>query len=214
MKSKVSSSFEANVDEIEKESSHQKGAKFEKEFAKYMKTNLGYNDAVTKRKVRSAVNTANTEVDVIGFKVDPSGKNRRNSGLILMSFAILFFFLKGVYTFDNENNALDSISNALINVLLLLAIIGGYLVFNKSKTFESENGWVECKDRKNKSTYDYVQKMLDEFNNYQKCNDTKYKFTELYFVSANGFVDSALDFAKQNNIRCFVKDSNGAFEEI
>lgn len=213
MKSQVNSSLVTNVDEIEEESSHQKGAKFEKEFAKYMKTNLGYDNAVTKRKVRSAANTANTEVDVIGFKNDPRGKELRMISYICISFALVVFIFKMFYTYD-ENNTLDSSSNAIILGLVTLFSLGGYFAYHKSKSLERENGWVECKDRKNKSTYDYVQKMFDEFSNYEKSNDTTYKFTELYFVSANGFVDSALQFAKRNNIRCFVKNSDGAFEEI
>jgi hypothetical protein len=214
MKSKVNSSLMANVDEIQEETSYDKGLRFEKEFANYMKKNLGYNNAVIRNNTRSATNASATNVDVIGFKTDPRGKDFRMAGIICMIIAFLGIVFKAIYTFGNENNTLDSASNAVLNGFILFFFCAGFVTLKKSKSFEIENGWVECKNRKTKSTHDEVEKMYRDCDNYKKINDKKYKFTELYFVSANGFVADALEFAKNNNVRCFVLDANGDFEEL
>jgi hypothetical protein len=214
MKSKVSSSFEANVDEIEEQSNFEKGDSFEKEFANYMKTNLGYEKTATRRNVRSAANATGTNVDVIGFKTDPRGKRLRMLGIIYIALALLVMIIKSLYTYDNENNTVDSTLSTVIFLVALFTFCVGCFSIYKAKALESENGWVECKNLKSKATINHVTIMFEQFKNYENSNDNKHKFTELYFVSANGFVDNALEFAKQRNVRCFIKDSKEKFVEI
>jgi hypothetical protein len=214
MKSKVNSSSTANVDEIEEQSNFEKGDSFEKEFASYMKENLGYETTTTRRNVRSAANATGTNVDVIGFKTDPRGKNLRITGIIYILLALSVIFIKSLYTYDNENNTIESETSTVIFLVALFGVCAGCFAIYKGKTLESENGWVECKNLKTKATINHVTIMFEQFKNYENSNDNKHKFTELYFVSANGFVDNALEFAKQRNVRCFIKDSNEKFVEI
>jgi hypothetical protein len=213
MKSKVNSSIDANVDEIEEESSHQKGAKLEIEFARYMKNNLGYHEAVTKMDVLSAEKATGTEVDVIGFKTDPRGQRLRMIGIVYIFSALLLLIIKGIYTYDKSNTMSSELSIAISIVSLFTVCFGFYTVYD-AKKFESENGWVECKNRKTKAIQKEVDIMLSQLKHYKNSNDKKHKFTELYFVSASGFVDNALEYAKKQNIRCFIKNSDGEFLEV
>jgi hypothetical protein len=197
---------------IEEQSSHSKGEEFEIEFANFMQKNLGYEKTINRRNVPSAQNGRGTNVDIIGFKTDPKGKENKNLGVIFVMVALVGIVLKAFYTIGNQMDD-ASLSTMITFFLLILFLLGCFFIYN-GRALESRHAWVECKNLKGTATYNHLTIMFEQYKNYQDSGDSKYKFKDLYFVSANGFVDNALEYAKQKKIKCFIKNANGKFIEV
>ncbi|HVT86798.1 MAG TPA: hypothetical protein VHD35_16450 [Chitinophagaceae bacterium] len=108
--------------------------------------------------------------------------------------------------------AIDSNYDWLIILGLAIGIISVFLAY-LSRSRHKENVWVECKNRKTKSTFEDVKKSIDEYNDYKASGDTEYKYIAHYFVSASGFVENALKLANDNNVICY-EYKNQTFEKV
>lgn len=181
------------------ETSYSKGEEFEKLFAEFMKSDLGWDSYRIRSQQRSGQNSKGSQVDIIGKRQDKRGKRLEKLSYVYYVIAI------GVIT---GWVLTDEIGLLVLGIIVAAGSIISALI---SRDKHKENAWVECKNRKTKSTYDDVRKSIDEFNSYKAIGDKEYKYVIHYFVSANGFVDTALKCAYDNGIICYTY-KNGNFE--
>ena len=188
---------------------YERGANLEQMFAEHVVTELGYDNYVTRKQVKSANNSRGTNVDVIGHRLDERGRRLEKFGKVCLAICIGFGIL-GLLWLIYGVNKWDGVG------LLVFAVIfevSAAVVIGLSKKLAFENIWCECKNLKGKATISQVRKAIDELNDYRNSGDTTYKFVEAAFVSVNGFVENALELAKKNNVKCYVVE-NDKFKRI
>lgn len=186
---------------IETETSYVKGENFEKLFAEYMKSNLGWDGCRVRAQQKGKANSKGAQVDIIAYKSDKRGKNLEKLAigyLIVMVIGFIWGYL--------EDEILIMIGGLIFGALALFSVY-------QSTNLHRENAWVECKNLKKKATYEQVQKCINEFKDYRASGDKEFKYVALYFVSAAGFVENALKLAIDNNIGCY-EYKNGKFEKV
>lgn len=190
----------ANVQE--KISSFKKGIELEQEFCEYLKTNLGWEKARIRSQMSSKYNMRGTNVDVIAQRLN----QKKKKWLILASFIYCAFFIYLIY-FGFKIIELYEFKAYLI--LILAVIIGyySYLFFKMTKTNITEYGWVECKNLKEKATIKHLQIMIVERDAHLQ-SEKRFKIVETYFVSANGFKETAYNYALEKKIKCYLKQDN------
>lgn len=191
--------------ETENQSTKEKGAKLEREFAKYMKDQLGYDECYLNQKVKGKISTNEYEVDIIGKILSEEGRKRHNESLIVMVIGalILFFGFLDIIQIDKS----------VMIIIGAITFIGG-IIFNDSKKKLYEYTWVECKYYKNKVGKDIVNTLKYKVNDNNSSNDKKFEFKNAILVSGSGFIGNALRFAKELSIDCFEKVGEMEFNKI
>jgi hypothetical protein len=193
---------------IEKtETTFEKGIGLEKEFATFLKTDLGWEKTRTRSQMASVFNARGTNVDIIAERIDKRGKILANLGKLYIVVCALFIII-GIYIATDDSE----VGLALIVFGIFLEICG-FVALHYSNKLNVENAWVECKNTKVKTTISQVQKTIDEVAHYNATSNKEYKFEQIYFVSANGFIENALKKAIDNKIICYTKD-NGIFKKV
>jgi uncharacterized protein YxeA len=183
---------------IAEENSYLKGEKFEKLFAEYMKAELGWEKYVIRSQQKGKYKSRGSQVDIVGERKDDRHRRLYNLGIVLVGL-----FLIGLVTGISIMELYQLDDGFYIAIVgMVIGIIGVFCIWD-SNNFQKENAWVECKNRKTKSTYEDVQKSINELKDYKDSGDKEYKFVQHYFVSASGFVENALKLAQDNNIECF-----------
>lgn len=183
----------------------QKGTELEKEFAEFMKKELGYSDVYLNQKVKGKISTNEYEVDIVGKKLSEEGEKRHyNSKVVMVVGALIAIF-----------GLVDLIEIAQEVILLLggIAFLGG-IAYNESKKNLYEYTWVECKHHRNKIGKDIINTLNYKVIDNNASNDKKYKFKKAILVSGSGFIGNALRFAKEHSIDCFEKIGNMEFNKI
>lgn len=183
------------------ETSYSKGESFEKLFAEFMKERLGWTKYAIRSQQKGKQNSKGSQVDVIAERQDKRGMKLQTLGLFY-ELATVVLLVIGII--DKADWLIYF--GAFLSIIGLIAII-------ISRGLHKENAWVECKNRKAKSTYEDVGKSINEYKDYQASGDKEYKYVVHYFVSANGFVDGALKLASDNGLICY-EYKNGKFELI
>ena len=194
------------AENAETETPYAKGEKFEILFAKFMKSDLGWEKYIVRSQQKSGRNSKGSQVDIIGQRKDDRYRRLWNLGVIfsgILAVAILIGIIELIDT--------GSDTGFIIIGMGLIPGATGIYCFWDCEHYHKENAWVECKNRKEKSTYDDVRKSVEEFNGYKASGDKEYKYIVHYFVSANGFKDTALKHAHDNGIICYTY-KNGKFE--
>ena len=194
-----------NEIEINEQTSFTKGIELEKEFAEYIRTELNYDKIKIRFQVKAKANSRGTNVDVIGQRVDSTGKTYRVIAFIyFLVFVIVYFY--GIISYSN-----DSIDGGLLTLLFVISsffLVGGLIFIINSEKNNIENIWTECKNLKTKVNINQIRKMLNEIKEYKESGDKQYKFVEFAFVSTSGFIDNAIELAIDNKINCYIKDGS------
>jgi len=187
----------------ETENAYYKGANFEKLFAEFMKSDLGWDGYAIRSQQKGKSNSKGAQIDIVGKRKDDRGKRLYNVGLIFTIIGIGLIFIAVIL---NEGGY-EEMGEYSVWIGGTFAL-GGMFTLWYSKRFYEENAWVECKNRKGKATYEQVQKCIYEYRDYQASGDKEYKFTAWYFVSASGFVENALKLALDNDFECYEYKDN------
>lgn len=190
------------------ETSFEKGIGLEKEFCEYLKTDLGWEKARIRSQMASNINMRGINVDIVAERINE--KDKRNY-IILGSIYLCigtFVFLLGL-DIVNENEVLGFSCLAGFFLMVLFAVLFYRMALDNIK----EHAWVECKNRKTKSDIKQIKEVISCLKEYRATENRKYKFVEIYFVSASGFIDNAIELAERSEIRCFVK-KDGTFKEV
>ncbi len=184
----------------ESQINYKKGADFEMEFADFMKNSLNYN-SVKVRKHMPGKNTKGAEADIIGIIHDHRGEKFRKLSLVTILFSIVGTFATVFGAFKLEMAA-----------FFIVTSFGAILYAALGRRFSDKYTWVECKNLKSKVDYEKVSALLRKV---KENNDSKNKLhyiDNIIYVSANGFVDNAEVFARDNNIKCYMKKGNEFIE--
>jgi hypothetical protein len=74
--------------------------------------------------------------------------------------------------------------------------------------------WVECKDLKSTIKRDHILKVVDACKDVKRF-DGKWKPNEIWFASSSEYDVDALNYARHEGVRCFVRRGSGArFAEL
>jgi hypothetical protein len=183
-----------------------KGNQLEKEFAEFMKEQLGYEKYRLQKRVKGSINSKGTDVDIIAQKA--SAKGRRFKKITIYYYLISLF----VFCIGSVLLALDNIG---AGTFFLTLGIGGFastiFFLVQSKRHDIEHGWVECKNHKTKIDLPKIDKMLREYNDCASMGEIETRNCIKYFVSASGFMENALKFAIKQGIMCYEKNKEGEF---
>ncbi len=68
---------------------------------------------------------------------------------------------------------------------------------------------VECKNHKTKVNIKLVREFYHQILDNNQSKDKKYKLSNMIFVSKNGFVNNALEYASNKGILCYQQVENG-----
>lgn len=200
---------ETNIDLDEQNDgvSYEKGREFEEQFASFMRNELRWDKVRVGAHMTGRNNAKGTSIDVFAERLDERGMKYRkyadNWMLASGGFGVfsLVWFLEqwshhGIWFFRSSM------------VVLLVGLMFRYFSEGNNK----QNAWVECKNLKGRSNINHIKKMLSEYQDYKASKNDNHKFTHLYFVSANGYVENALKMAMDNNIICYTKKGNSFIE--
>ena len=180
----------------------EKGNELENEFALFLKEKLGWAHTRTKAHLPGKQNRKGAEIDIIARRLDRTGIEYKKLFRWYIGICSVFF-LSGMYLgFFTEDNS----TSAIICIVSSVAFfIGGVLFYWFSLDRNTECAWVECKNRKTKTTISHVNKSVCELKDYKASGDKDYRFNTHYFVSANGYMENALKYALENGIICYEK---------
>ena len=184
----------------------EKGYELEKEFAEFMKSDLGYSKYHIHHNVSGLLNKKGTAVDVIAEKPDQKGIKYKELSHRYYIFSCCFI-IAGCFMLICSFIAIGIFTFALGVVGLIITLF----VMIHSDKFNVEHGWVECKNLSGKVNINQIEKVLREFRDFSATQDNELKVTRVYFVSKSGFIDNALKFAQFNNVICYQKEPNGKF---
>jgi hypothetical protein len=173
------------------ETSYAKGENFEKQFAEFMKAELGWSGYRIRSQQKGRDRSGGAQIDIIAEKQDKRGKSLQILAFVYCAIMAIGVIVGLLYEED-----------AILIFAGITGIVAVFVAFI-SRAYHKENAWVECKNRKSKTTFDQVNKSLREYNDYKATGDKEYKFVNHYYVSANGFVEDALKFAEKNGIICY-----------
>lgn len=195
------------IKEQELETVFEKGIRLEKEFADYMNSHLGWKHFKIRKQMSSKSNMSGTNVDVIAERLNPSESDKFNLIALFYGLVCICTFIYG-FTITETNFGIS------LFILLFSAVFAvfGFLFRQTAMERMKEHAWVECKNLKDKVSIKLIQIMIAERNAYNESKEKEYRIVETYFVSANGFVETALKYALDNKVRCFVKSDN-SFKE-
>ena len=197
-----------DIDEQEEGVSYEKGKEFEEQFATFMKNELRWDRVRVGAHMTGRNNAKGTSIDVFGERLDAKGlkyKKRGDIGVIISAILAVFSLVWYLKQWDG---------NGIWFLIFSLTAFAAVSIFRiLSGTYNKQNAWVECKNLKGKSNVNHISKMLREYQDFKSSKNEEHKFTHLYFVSANGYMENTLKMAMNNNIICYVKRGN-TFQEV
>ncbi len=189
---------------------YKKGLKLEQEFAEFLTTEMNYGKVKIRSQIKAAENSRGSNIDIIGERPNKKGERMKR---LANSYLIIFFAMfGGGLIIGYSNNWGVGIWTLLITVSIIFEA-GALIALFISKSNDIVNAWVECKNLKGKANINQVRKMIDEMSEYKASGDKRYKFYDFIFVSANGFIDNAIQLAERNNIQCYVKHEE-SFKQV
>jgi hypothetical protein len=185
------------------ETVYSKGLNLEKEFSEFMKSDLGWHSFKIRKQMTSKWNKAGTNVDIFAERLNEHGLHLKRTGkaYFMVSWVIMIIgvFIVGL-RYDTQG--------IIVTIMGLLFLIGSYFFTEIGTSKEKEHAWVECKNLKQKATIKQMQIMLAERDAYIESQDKEYKIVETYFVSTNGFVETALKYGIDKNVKCYIRQDN------
>ena len=191
---------------------YNKGVRLEKDFAVWMKNNLGYHRILPRQFVRGKVASRPFEVDLYGIKESPFWKLFEILGIILVIIALLTMFgeLDGVRYYVKD--IVEHINLRVRGALIIIGVSGIILGYwgNKKQT---KHAWVECKNLSTNVKRDHIFKLNSAVKDVMKSNNKTWKPDIVIMVSGKGFDIDALNFARSHNIVCY-KQEGKKFKKI
>lgn len=180
-----------------------KGISFENEFAEHMKKDLNYDAANIRVSMSGKDNVKGVQADIIGVEKDDRMNRLRKAALYVLFVSILgtLFCILDIFVFD---------------LIYFFAPLGLWCVIFPiiGRTMGDKYTWVECKNYSGKVSIKLVRNFYEEVKDHNASESRKFTVDKMIFVSANGYVENALRFAKHKGIECYIKNAKGKFEKI
>lgn len=206
MENKVSDK-EVLLNDEDEQTSYDKGRELEDEFSIFMKRELKWDKVRVGAHLPQKMNKKGAAIDIISERLDERGKNFHKAAMwwVIGALACILMSLIMIAT---------ELGTGEIFLAAGIAVgVGGFFFMYQSNKHNKENGWVECKNLKGKSTLPQIDKSLREYREYKNSGDKEYKFEYHYFVSKSGYVENALRYAIEHNIICYEK-SGDTFKKV
>lgn len=189
---------------------NEKGQALEDEFARFMMQELKWEKCWNRLNITRGGNLDPKQADIIARRPSEFGlKMKRWTKVYFASWlSLVLVGLTEAFIFQDRFTGFGLI------IMSIIYIIAGAVAFPLSLIYNIEHARVECKDIQDSANINLIHELLGDHELYNKSGDKTYKFKQLYFVSVNGFTDSALRLATLNKIKCYVKDKSGNFVEL
>jgi hypothetical protein len=190
-------------------SSSAKGKSLEREFADWMKSNLGYSKTELRVPITGKVSERSYEVDIHAIRYSRIMNTIRVIGVIVLVVAI--------YAHVAEDKQITNVAARIVqvvspqqtgNALYILGgagVIGGF--WGKSKT--KVHAWVECKNQKCNVKRHQIQKLMSSIEDVRALDEPKWCPKHVFLVPATDFDPDALNFARGYDVTCYRKTSDG-----
>lgn len=205
MKSKK---INVDIDERAEGVSYEKGRAFEERFAEFMRYELGWSKVRVGAHMPGSGNAKGTSIDVLGERLDQTGIRYKRMWIRWIMASLCLAIGSCVWHIQGWGN------NGLWLLIFSLASVFFALIFMLlSDANNKQNAWVECKNLKGKANVNHMAKMLREYNDFRSSRSRDYRFTKVYFASANGYVENALKMAMDSDVTCYQWNGK-SFEEV
>ena len=187
-----------------------KGKSLEREFAEWMKSDLGYSKTYFRVPVKGKVSERSYEVDIHAVK--------HSKVMNAISMTGIALFLLAVYAYCADNARIKDVAARIIrvlnpdqasNALGIIGVIGFFLgLYGKSKTMV--HAWVECKNQKSNVKRHQIQKVISSVEDVRALEEeAKWQPKRVLFVSGADFDHDALNFAREYDVTCYRRKSEG-----
>lgn len=197
-----------DIDEQEEGVSYEKGRELEEQFATFMKNELRWDKVRVGAHMTGRNNAKGTSIDILAERLDAKGlryKKRGDKGVIISAILAVFSLVWYLKEWDG---------NGIWFLIFSMTVFASVCIFRiLSDMHNKQHAWVECKNLKGKANINHLSKMIREHEDYKLSKNEEHRFTHLYFVSANGYVENTLKMAMDNKIICYVKRGN-TFQEV
>jgi len=186
-----------------------KGKKLEREFAEWMKSDLGYSKTYLRVPVKGKVSERSYEVDIHAVKHSKLMNAFWSVGIALLLLA--------VYAHYAEDTQIENLAARIVrtivpdqagNALWILGIFGLILgLLGRSKT--KVHAWVECKNQKSNVKRHQIQKLISSVKDVRDLEEPKWQPKRVLFVSGTDFDADALNFAREYGVTCYRRKPEG-----
>jgi len=182
---------------------YDKGLDLEMRFCEFMKTELGYSEAIVGTTQHSSNNASGIKLDIMAKKNSQLGKWLMGISVTFSCFTIVCVIGLVAYCYYND----IELNKSIIFIATITEVLAlTFYVLSKKHT--TEFAWVECKDWERKVAIKDIEKMFFEYESNKGSRDKKHRFRHKYFVSANGFVHNAQVYAEKKGIICYICSDN------
>lgn len=154
-----------------------RGKSLEREFADWMRSNLGYKKTRLRVPVKGKIAERGYEVDVHGEKFSPFWNFVRLGGAFIVLLAALTVMMPKDFEAVGEvfKGVIASIEPTWAGSALLIVGGTGLALGFMGKNRATTHAWVECKDTKSNVKRAMVQKLAASVEDVRECEDAKWK---------------------------------------
>lgn len=178
----------------------EKGLELENKFAEYMIAELGYDEIKERIMIKGIDNSKGVEIDIVGMQYDERSERFRRLAFVTLAIALL-----GMGASFLE---IEPFNSDMIGFFVLIEFIAvGYAIIGRM--LNTKYTGVECKNHKTKVNIKLVREFYHQILDNNQSKDKKYKLSNMIFVSKNGFVNNALEYASNKGILCYQQVENG-----
>ena len=186
-----------------------KGKKLEREFAEWMKSDLGYSKTYFRVPVKGKVSERSYEVDIHAVK--------HSKLMNAFSIAGIGVCLLALYASYADDARIKDVAARIIRILnpdqagdalVILCVVGLLLgLYGRSKT--KVHAWVECKNQKSNVKRHQIQKLISSVEDVRALEEPKWQPKRVLFVSGTDFDADALNFAREYAVTCYRRKPEG-----
>jgi len=192
-----------------------RGISMEKQFAEWMKSDLGYNSTRRRVPVTGKISERFYDVDIYAEKFSRAWELARRLGLFLFVLSIITYVLPT--EMEPVRNLMVAVvasfdptwASSAVFVIGVAAVVIAYLGKRRATRF----AWVECKDTKSNVKRAQIQKLISSVQDVRDSEDAKWKPDVVIMVAGSDFDADALNFARETDIVCYRR-SGDFFEEV
>lgn len=181
---------------------YKKGLDFENEVAKFMTSELNYEDAEVRPRVSGKYTDRGYELDVLARRSKKAGQSLRDIGFGALIFGALMMVAVGLFA--------DESLWAIIPATIM--VIGVFYIYSSgNKNLNTAYTWIECKNHKTTVKRTVISELIHKFNDYKSQAEKKWNIDSLMVFSNSGFDHDAKMLAEKENIILYERNDKGYF---
>jgi len=187
----------------------QKGKSLEREFAKWMKSDLGYSKTELRVPVTGKVSERSYEVDIHGVKHSKLMNAIWIAGTALLGLAVYAHLAEDEEVANVAARIVRAVSPDQADNALGILGLGGLILglWGRSKT--KVHTWVECKNQKSNVKRHQIQKLISSVEDVRALDEPKWRPKNVLLVAATDFDPDALNFAREYQVICYRRSDDG-----